>query len=150
MVCAGMRRAIVTGLIAVFSLAVLFALNRSLLDPTDPNLAVPDVTGLRLAKANAELWESQLLAGALEARRDSARTGTVLEQGVAAGSRAIPTTPVTLIVSAGPDPVADDRGMVVVGDACDVQAPPVDTTGDTACVGRPLYALLAKETPAPA
>jgi hypothetical protein len=134
-----MKRAIVTFLIAGVSLGALALLNRTLIYQPNTNLIVPDVTGMSLQRANAKLNEAELITGTLVAYEDGSPVGTVLQQNVAPGTQAVPSTPVALVVSAGSDPQPNDEKLVVVGRGCDVQATP-PPSGRPGCSNGPLYA----------
>jgi PASTA domain-containing protein len=134
-----MKRVIVTVVIAAVSLGALVWLNRSMIFEANTSLTVPDVTGMPLVRANTKLHRSELLTGTLEAIEDKAPVGTVLQQNVQPGTQAVPTTPVALIVSAGPDPKPNDAKLVIVGRQCDVQATP-PPPGRPKCPHAPLYA----------
>jgi len=142
-----MKRAIVTVVVAAASLGLLAWLNRSMIYHADPSLTVPDVTGLPLTRATAELAEVGLSPGTLEAYEDASPIGTVLQQNVAPGSQAVPDTPVALVVSAGTDPQPNDAKLVVVGRACDVEASP-PPSGRPGCPSGPLFATFLMNPPA--
>ena len=142
------RNIVVTVLVAAVAVAGLVGLRRSLEDPTPANLYVPNVVGLSLSKAARELRANQLLVGPAEAIQNEAPTGTVLQQDVQAGMPATPTSVVSLLLSAGPDPKPDNRNYVVVGGTCEVIASPPPS--GRPCVGGPLMVRLLTETPTPA
>jgi hypothetical protein len=139
------RSVITTVVVAVLALAGLFGLNRRLQDPANGGLPVPDVTGLSLSKANEALHARELLTGPIQAIANDARTGTVLQQSVAPGTQALPTTPVNLIVSAGPNPQPDERKRVTVGGTCEVMATPPPK--GKPCIGAPLMVPLLASLP---
>jgi PASTA domain len=138
-------RARVTGrligglVVGAVCLAALFGLNRALRDPNAGGPVVPDVTGMPLAKANETLRATNLAPGTIEAMQSGRPVGTVLQQSAAAGTIVPATSPVSLLVSAGPHPEPDERNVVAVGSACDVAPSP---SSGQPCTGPPLYALL--------
>jgi eukaryotic-like serine/threonine-protein kinase len=72
-----------------------------------PDVRVPDIVGLNLAKAEAELGEADLKVGLRrEIPSDTASEGVIVEQGIPAGTEVEPGTAVNIGVSSGPQPVA--------------------------------------------
>ncbi|MFL5797355.1 MAG: PASTA domain-containing protein [Actinomycetota bacterium] len=112
---------------------------------TAPNLeVVPDVAGLSLSQAAQVLVSMHLTVGDLVARADPYESGTVLSQGVRAGSLAAADR-VDLVLSAGPRPrpvLIGGQRSVMVGGTCDLEFTP-GPTPRPACVGGPLLVPLA-------
>lgn len=106
-----------------------------------PSVRVPDVTGLELAAAVDALRRVGLSVDgrALRARPDASTRGTVLSQGVSAGSPTDVGSSVPLVLSAGLHPQLITGHRVVVGGTCELTAPP----GTPPCVGGELLAPLA-------
>jgi PASTA domain len=124
-------------LVAALALLALAGLHRSLRDPLQEGLTIPDVVGLPLSEANAELRADQLQLGSLQAVRSKSATGTVLKQSVAPGTPTSPFVVVALVVSAGSHPTPDAHGLVGVGGTCEVVSSP-PAQGGPPCAGGPL------------
>ena len=72
------------------------------LPPTPSRVTVPNVIGMSVAQATAELQAADLLAGSISGSSNALPAGEVFSQSPAAGSFVAPGSMITLEVSSGP------------------------------------------------